>query len=318
MMDFSETLRDLLKADLPLRTATLYGLSGLEPEELERLTSSWFSISLTRRHTLVKELVDITETNFEVDFESIFRWGLQDDDADVRAMCVEGLWENENLTLMNELLYLLQTDPSDKVRAAAAMSLGRFLLLSELGKLPSERCQEVYESLYNTVLEGNEALEVRRRALESISYVSRDEVIVLIQSAFDHPAEEMRVSAVFGMGRSADPRWIGDVMGELFSIDPEMRYEAARACGELQARMAVPRLAELIDDPDREVQEAALWAIGQAGGDEARRLLETCCEEGDEVTRSAAEEALQELQFLYGQLDFPFYAMNDVESDPSL
>lgn len=316
-MDFSETLGDLLKAELPLKPATLYNLSGLEPDELELLTTSWFSIPLTRRYTLVKELVDIAETNFEVDFESIFRWGLQDDDANVRAVCVEGLWESEDLTLMNELLHLLETDPSEKVRAAAAMSLGRFLLLSELGKLPAGRCQAVYESLYNTVLEGNETLEVRRRSLESISYVSRDEVTALIQGAYDHPAAEMRVSAVFGMGRSADPRWIGDAMGELFSIDPEMRYEAARACGELQARMAVPRLAELIDDPDREVQEAALWAIGQAGGDDARRLLETCCEEGDEVTRSAAEAALQELEFLYGHLDFPFYVINDGETDLS-
>ena len=316
-MDFSETLGDLLKVEVPFNPATLYNLSGLEPEELERLTTSWFSIPLTRRHTLVKELVDIAETNFEVDFESIFRWGMQDHDADVRAICVEGLWENEDLTLMNELLHLLQTDPSDTVRATAAMSLGRFLLLSELGKLPSERCQAVYESLYNTGLEGNEALQVRRRALESISYVSRDEVTVLIQTAYDHPEEEMRISAVFGMGRSADPRWIGDAMGEVFSIDPEMRYEAARACGELQARVAVLRLAELIDDPDREVQEAALWAIGQAGGDEARRLLQTCCEDGDEVTRIAAEAALQELDFLYGQFDFPFHVMDDVESDLS-
>jgi hypothetical protein len=312
-MDFSQTLGDLLKAEVPLIPAALYNLSGLEPEELERLTTSWFFIPLTRRQTLVRELVDIAEANFEVDFESIFRWGLQDDDADVRAVCVEGLWENQDLMLMNELLHLLQSDPSDRVRAAAAVSLGRYLLLSELGKLPSERCQVVYENLYDTILESNEALEVRRRALESISYVSRDEVTALIQSAYDHPEEQMRISAVFGMGRSADPRWIGDAMGELFSIDPEMRYEAARACGELQARMAVPRLAELIDDPDREVQEAALWAIGQAGGDEARRLLETCYEEGDEVTRSAAEAALQELEFLYGHLDFPFYVVDDAE-----
>ena len=107
-------------------------------------------------------------------------------------------------------------------------------------------------------------------------------------------------------------------MGELFSVNPEMRYEAARACGELQARAAVPRLAELIDDPDREVQEAALWALGQAGGDDARRLLLNCCEEGDKVLRSAAEAALEELEFLHGQFDFPLYVLDDSEPDLSL
>jgi HEAT repeat protein len=77
----------------------------------------------------------------------------------------------------------------------------------------------------------------------------------------------------------------------------------------------VPRLAQLLDDPDREVQEAAIWALGQTGGDQARRLLQGCLEEGDDATRSAAEAAMQELEFLFGQFDFPFYAMDDIEPD---
>jgi HEAT repeat protein len=112
----------------------------------------------------------------------------------------------------------------------------------------------------------------------------------------------MRISAVFGMGRSADMRWANIVIAELFSVNPEMRYEAARACGELQLREAVPELEELADDIDREVQEAALWALGQIGGDEARKILNRYCLAGDEATRAAAAAALDELDFLHGDL----------------
>jgi HEAT repeat protein len=314
-MDFAKTLERLLEANGPFEPVILYNLSGLEAEEMERLSGVWFSISAERRQILVKELVEIAESNFEVDFESIFRWGLCDRDADVRAISIEGLWENEDLALMNKLLNLLGQDPAEQVRAAAAVSLGRFVLLSELGKLPSDRCRPVYESLCHLIRSDDETLEVQRRALEAVAYASNDEVIELLQWAYDHPEEKMRVSAIFGMGRSADERWIDTVMGELFSIDPEMRYEAARACGELEARRAVPRLAELIDDPDREVQEAVLWALGQAGGDQARRLLLNSYDEGDQVTRSAAEAALEELEFLHGQFDLPLFLLGEDESD---
>jgi HEAT repeat protein len=104
------------------------------------------------------------------------------------------------------------------------------------------------------------------------------------------------------MGRSTDGRWAREVQQELRSPSPELRYEAALACGKLQLPDAVPELEDLAEDADPEVQEAALWALGQIGGDRARQILEHYCSSTDEATRAAAEAALDELEFLYGDL----------------
>jgi HEAT repeat protein len=91
-----------------------------------------------------------------------------------------------------------------------------------------------------------------------------------------------------------------------------MRYEAARACGELEASAALSALIYLIEaDPDPEVQEMAIWALGRIGGKEARRVLEACCESEDEALRQAAEEALDELDFLGGPLDLLLFESDD-------
>lgn len=313
-MDLPETLEHL-QSDEPLLPAALFNLSKIDPEEVEQVIEIWPLLQVERRRAMVKELVNIAEANFEVDFESVLRWGLTDSDAIVRATCVEGLWENEDLRLMDELLDLLTSDLSDQVRAAAAQSLGRFLLLGELGKVKFERCQPVYEALCEIIALESEDIDVRRRAVESVAYVDNDEVVTLLEDTYYHSDDKMRISAVFGMGRSADARWIDTVVQELYSTNAEMRYEAARACGELEARAAVPRLAALVNDPDREVRESAVWALGQAGGDAARRILLACCEDGDEAIRDAATTALEELEFMYSQLDFPFHSVDDAEDD---
>jgi HEAT repeat protein len=102
------------------------------------------------------------------------------------------------------------------------------------------------------------------------------------------------------------------VIAELDNPNPEMRYEATRACGELEASAALSALIDLIEaDPDSEVQEMAIWALGCIGGKEARRVLEACCESEDEALRQAAEEALGELDFLSGHLDLLLFESDD-------
>jgi HEAT repeat protein len=287
-------------AQMP-KQESLYLLSSLDAEDAARVRAAWPDLSVEMRRSLLAALVDIAEADFEVDFGAVFRIGLEDQDAEARTTAVEGLWEDADVRLVPPLIERLQ-DEIMSVRAAAATSLGRFILMGELGKIRPDPFQQAHKALLAVCQNAAEYYEVRRRALESLSYVDTEEVVALICEAYDAPEEKMRVSAVFAMGRSADTRWAPQVKQELFSPNPELRYEAARACGELQLPNTVAELAELAEDVDTEVQEAALWALGQIGGDKAREILRRYCDSECEAARMAAEAALDELEFLYGDL----------------
>jgi HEAT repeat protein len=286
-------------------------VSALSRREMELFADRWSLISVARRRQITRTLVEIAESSFEVDFNSIFRLGLEDEDAEVRAHAIDGLWEDENPALADSLLRMLSTDPSVMVRAAAATGLGRFVLLAELQELEEESGRRIVKALREVIEQPDEALEVRRRAVEAISFSGEEGIKEVIHGAYHHPAEKMRISAIFSMGRSADPDWGPTIIMELESRNPEVRFEAARACGELELKEAVPGLIRLILDLDTEVQQAAIYALGQIGGEEARRALQLCCESDDEVIAAAADEALEELQFASGIFDIPLWEEED-------
>jgi HEAT repeat protein len=281
---------------------SLYCLSNLEPKGLVRVREAWIGLPSDMRQGIITRLADLAEADFEVNFGAVFRLGMEDNDAQVRVTAIEGLWEDEDVFLIPSLVICLREDESDAVRATAATSLGRFVLLGELEKIRPGPYALAYESLLATWRDGEETLEVRRRALESLAYAGTSTVKELIGDTYATSEGKMRVSAIFAMGRSADTCWATQVRQELFTPNPEMRYEAARACGELELRDAVTDLEELTDDVDPEVQEAAIWALGQIGGDQARQILERHCSAADEAIRTAAEAALSELEFLHGDL----------------
>jgi HEAT repeat protein len=51
-----------------------------------------------------------------------------------------------------------------------------------------------------------------------------------------------------------------------------------------------------MNDPDTEVQLAAVRALGRIGGSEAKECLQNCLRNPDETLRQAAEQALHELE----------------------
>jgi HEAT repeat protein len=310
--EFEELLKRMRDSKTPLSISSLYGLSDLTRAEAQLFQKVWPLIDTGRRRWIIESLVDIAEASFEVNFHSIFRLCLSDEDEVVRSQAIEGLWEDEDLTLAGLLVRLLRDDPSEPVRAAAATSLGRFVLLGELEKIQAAPAMMVEDALLGAIYDPYETLEVRRRAVESIAYSGQAQVRDIIEMAYCDDEEKMSISAVFAMGRNADPLWREMVIAELDNPNPEMRYEAARACGELEASAALSALIYLIEaDPDPEVQEMAIWALGRIGGKEARRVLEACCESEDEAVRQAAEEALDELDFLGGHLDLLLFESDD-------
>ena len=48
----------------------------------------------------MQRLIEMAEDNLDADFNSLFRLSLKDEDAEVRAKAIEGLWESDDRSLV--------------------------------------------------------------------------------------------------------------------------------------------------------------------------------------------------------------------------
>ena len=293
----------------------LYALSDLTREQMDEFRTAWVTLSTAERRRLIHAMVDLAESSFQVNFDVIFRHCLADSDAEVRALAIDGLWENEEVGLVGPLLSIVRADPSARVRAAAATGLGRFVLAGELERLEPAVQVRIVTELLTTIHLVDESVQVRRRALESAAYACTPEALEALELAYFDDDDEMRISAIVGMGRSCDKRWADIVLAELGSTSAAMRYEAALAAGELMLRQAVPLLGRLLDDADPLLRDATIWALGQIGGSQAKQMLLAAYEDADEDTRSTLEEALAEQALSEGDLDFLLYEVDQEQED---
>jgi HEAT repeat protein len=317
MRTLNDTLKNLAEVDEPISVAGLYALSGTDKAQLEQVKTVWNTLPDDRRAAIMRHLVEIGEENFETDFNAVFRLGLIDSDPAVRVAAINGLWEEaEDPGLITPLLNLLQTDQNDLVRAAAASALAQFVYAGELDELPADKVKPILTALKATFRNALEPIEVRRRALEALGYLGDDEVHQMIAQAYQHNTDLMRQSALFAMGRSLDAeRWGATVIAELTAPEPEMRYEAARAAGEMEYTPAVKALGDLLEDVDEDVQLMTVWALGQVGGDKAKKLLLAVMDSEADHLYEVAEDALAELEFKTDNLDFSLFDFDDDEED---
>ncbi len=277
-------------------------LSGLGPEDRGAFWEAWCRVRIERRGEIARALVELAEDNVDLDFTSVLTWCLDDESAEVRLQAVEGLWENESRAHCRRLLRTLQSDPSPEVRAAAAIGLSRFAYMAEMGELDDES-EAVLNGLLAAINDQSQPLDVRRRALESAGYFANSEdVRRQIEIAYASDEQLLKESALVAMGRSMLPNWLPVIGRELGSPSPALRYEAARAAGEMaeEARGLVSKLAPLASDDDSEVADAAIWALGQIGGNVAKRTLQQIHKSKDDARSQAAADALAELSLEEG------------------
>jgi len=301
--EFERALNDVLEREGVLRAGHVAGLSGPSREEIDLFVARLLEDRSERKRELFDVMVRAAEDSFELDFTDLFRPFLNDADPAIRRLAIEGLWEDEGADLVQPMLGALRSDADALVRAAAAMSLGRYLWLVICEELPARVGQRIEAALRAAFNDPGEDVEVRRRAVEAMAFGSEEWVRTSIERAYDDDNPLMRESAVFAMGRNADPVWTETVLAEMLSESPSMRYEAARAAGEMQLRRAVTRLIALVQDPDTEVNQMAVWALGQIGGKRARATLEKLVDGDNEALSAAASEALDDLGFAERPLD---------------
>ena len=295
-LPIEETIADLGNCNKPLLNSRLTELSNLNSEELKLFEQAWAGIEPKRRQQIMYRLVELAENNFELDFDSIFKSRLKDQNAEVRSKAIEGLWESEEASLIDPLINLLNQDSSEKVKAAAATALGKFAMLAELKKLRSSHLSRVCQALLTVIGDKSKPIEVRRRALEAAAPLSLPQVKKTIVAAYHSRNSKLKTSAIYAMGKSCNYSWLPILLKELANTDAEIRYEAAGACGEVGEEEATPYLRDLINDLDTDVQVAAIQALGKIGGPEAKDCLEECLNNPSEVIRQAAEQALIELE----------------------
>ena len=298
-MAFEDSLRDLADPNKRLGSQQLISFGSLSREEREQFAETWAEIDPVRRLNLLAELTDLAEDNVELNFDEVFKLGVDDETPEVRAAALQGLFEYEEADLVPRLTEMLREDPDVEVRLQAAVALGRYALAAEFDRLADQDAAAVIAALTESVEDLDEDELVRARAIEALGAVSGEETQNLIESVYDEgDSVGLKVGAVDAMGRSCDEVWLPIIMREMESSSPQMRHAAAFAAGSIGDDVAVAPLANLaMGDDDPEVQRAAIAALGEIGGNRAKVALKNLLYEGDDDLREEIQEAISNAEF---------------------
>jgi HEAT repeat protein len=281
-----------------LSHSTLAKLSGLSRQQLDDFMPTWTDLPVEDRRRAVRTLIDLAEDNLELDYNDLFRRLATDSDAEVRALAIEGLWEDDRGSTADLLMRLALDDAEEAVRTAAVDGLGRFALRISLDEIAAPLADRIRAALLD-LASSRTPHEMRRRAVEASGYLGEEPAFrAAIQSAYAASDDRLKAGALKAMGRSCDTTWYDTIARELNSEDPGIRFEATRAAGETEDERFVPTLIDALGDEDSEVRLASIEALGAIGGQRARQALHRVRQGRDQAMIDAVDAALEELETL--------------------
>ena len=297
-MPLESDLEEIGDENRRLSANQLKNLSGLDTAGVLTLSATWPEIAMMRRLNIVRELNELADDSVELNFDAVFKIALADEEPYVRAAAIRGLDEYEGNDLISTLIDLLLVDQDAEVRREAAIALGRYALAAELEQLNHADARAVRNALIESAEDLEEDERVRARAIEALGAMSGEDTENLIESIYGEDNIWLKVGAIDAMGRTCDSMWLPIILRESENKAPEMRHAAAFAAGEIGEEQAVPQLRRMaLQDPDREVQLAAIRSLGSIGGALARVALQGVLYEGEEALREAIEAAMEEIDF---------------------
>jgi hypothetical protein len=145
-----QIIKELANEDIPLVNKQLVELTDIKNEDLAFFDRLWGGLSFKRQLHLISRLIELVEDSAELNFDAIFRHRLFDPREEIRSKAIEGLWENEDTSLIEPLIKMMQSDPSLIVRRDSAMALGRFAMLAEHKKINPDYMPVLCKPLLDT------------------------------------------------------------------------------------------------------------------------------------------------------------------------
>ena len=298
-LSFQNVLDHLSNSNKDIPHSHLKFYSDLDPKSIKLFLDVWTRVEPTRKLVLLDQLLSYLDSDTIVSYEEIGRVLLDDPDAGVRTRAIRLLVESDDPKLADKLIDIFLHDAEFAPRLEAVQLLGEFILLGELDKVNQSLQRRMEDALIGLV-RSEEDSTLRKRALESLSFSSRPEIAALIESAFERIDPAWIASALRAMGRSHDERWKENVVSMLLDEDSIIKFAAVEAAGQLIIEEAVPILLQILDDEEEpeDVATAAIWALSQIGGDDARTYLVALIDQTeDEDLVEFLEDALENLNF---------------------
>ncbi|MHB0877321.1 MAG: HEAT repeat domain-containing protein [Anaerolineae bacterium] len=276
------------------RQRNLADLSHPGADELETFRSVWSSLDEDNRYLLASAMAKAVEDDPSLNFVEMFAIMLDDEVPAVRVIAIGNAIESLDATTAARVLDLLRNDGAAEVRAEAATALGLFIGSWEGGDVDDSLRRAIDDALLETINMPEEDIVVRQRALEAFAYSEDPYVDEVLEEAYDSDDEEMRASAVFGMGRRGEEGWLPIIHRELRNEVEAIRLAAICASSEIGSATSIPYLLQVIgEDPAQDLRVAAVYALADFEVPEAARILEDLLDSEDLTLVNAADEAME-------------------------
>ena len=258
----------------------------------------------------LKMFLDIPPWEWSPEAGKMFRKALKDRRADPADRLIAAELAGDSVVIddamANALLAVVQNAAEpEELRAKAAISFGPALEMAwteldedtgsfddaEMVPITEGMFHNIVESLHKLYTDASTPKQVRRRILEASVRGPQPWHEDAVREAYASGDQEWVLTAVFAM------RFVGgfedETLASLRSADPEIHFQAVVAAGNKELDAAWPHIIALIENAgtEKDLQIAAIEAIGQIRPEEAREILVELADSEDEDI-AAADEAL--------------------------